>query len=363
MNTSPDGLKVNQTLGASRDKAHNPMSRSRLLFQPPDTAPATPLQLANSDGLLSSLKRKLSDCTVDYPRRRATIACEVCRSRKSRCDGSKPKCKLCAELGAECVYREPGVKLDAGDKLILEQLNRIENLLQINLAANQGSGLHMSQSSPSISNGTASGGDQALLSNSSNTASTIPNGGLGTWKQRELVERIYWNTLLFESDLLAELDLPHSGVVQFEENVGLPGGFEGEEQGQARIGHDDLWYFLAEIALRRLLNRASQLIYSKDSVSSTTSLEPVVAELDYQLTQWYEGLPPPLQFPFSRTMLHDPIQAVLRLRFYACKTIIYRPYILAVLENEQAVLDPAVRECCHKCLEASVRQLEHVTEQ
>ncbi|KAF5123601.1 Echinocandin B biosynthetic cluster transcription factor ecdB [Metarhizium anisopliae] len=564
MNTSPDGLKVNQTLGASRDKAHNPMSRSRLLFQPPDTAPATPHQLANSDGLLSSLKRKLSDCTVDYPRRRATIACEVCRSRKSRCDGSKPKCKLCAELGAECVYREPGVKLDAGDKLILEQLNRIENLLQINLAANQGSGLHMSQSSPSISNGTASGGDQALLSNSSNTASTIPNGGLGTWvsvptgtnistmprchtnatlhllqwplirdlvstpydpqillqlemdreplhtltktpcvdlsntqayiqayfdrvniwyacvnpytwrsqyrtalsngfregpescivllvlalgdaslrgsisrivphqeppglqyftaawsllpgmittnnvlaaqchllaaaylfylvrpleawnllctastklqlllmapnripqKQRELVERIYWNTLLFESDLLAELDLPHSGVVQFEENVGLPGGFEGEEQGQARIGHDDLWYFLAEIALRRLLNRASQLIYSKDSVSSTTSLEPVVAELDYQLTQWYEGLPPPLQFPFSRTMLHDPIQAVLRLRFYACKTIIYRPYILAVLENEQAVLDPAVRECCHKCLEASVRQLEHVTEQ
>ncbi|KAG8425190.1 hypothetical protein J3458_001920 [Metarhizium acridum] len=182
-------------------------------------------------------------------------------------------------------------------------------------------------------------------------------------RQRELVERTYWNTLLLESDVLAELDLPHFGIVQFEKNVGLPGGFEGEEQGQEQIGHDDLWYFLAEIALRRLLNRANQLIYSKDSVASTTSPEPVVAELDYQLTQWYEGLPPSLQFPFSRTMLHDPIQAVLRLRFYACKTIIYRPYILAVLENEQAVLDPAVRGCCHKCLEASVRQLEHIMEQ
>lgn len=182
-------------------------------------------------------------------------------------------------------------------------------------------------------------------------------------QQRELVERIYWNALLFESDLLAELDLPHSGVVQFEENVGLPGGFEGEDQDQEQVGHDDLWYFLAEIALRRLLNRVSQLIYSKDSMASTTSLEPVVAELDYQLTQWYESLPLPLQFPFSRTMLHDPIQAVLRLRFYACKTIIYRPYILAVLENEQALLDPAVRDCCHKCLEASVRQLEHIMEQ
>lgn len=85
MNTSPDGLKVNQTLGASRDKAHNPMSRSRLLFQSSDTAPATPLQLANSDGLLSSLKRKLSDSTVDYPRRRATIAV----SKQSLCTSAR----------------------------------------------------------------------------------------------------------------------------------------------------------------------------------------------------------------------------------------------------------------------------------
>lgn len=182
-------------------------------------------------------------------------------------------------------------------------------------------------------------------------------------QQRELVERIYWNALLFESDLLAELDLPHSGVVQFEENVGLPGGFEGAEQDQDHVGRDELWYFLAEIALRRLLNRVSQLIYSQDSMASTTSLEPVVAELDYQLTQWYESLPLPLQFPFTRTMLQDPIQAVLRLRFFACRTIIYRPYILAVLDNEQAVLDPAVRDCCQKCLEASIRQLENIMEQ
>ena len=486
----------------------------------------------------------------------------MCRSRKSRCDGIKPKCKLCTELGAECVYREPGIKLDAGDKLILERLNRIENLLQMSVVNGQPNGINITGDSPSMSNGTALSGEHILLNGSNNMVSVIPNGGFGTfthgptgtnistmpkvhtnatmhllqwplirdlvsrpydpqillqlemareplhsltktpcvdlsntqayieayfarvnvwyacvnpyaWRsqyrtalsngfregpescivllvlalgqaslrgsisrvvpqedppglqyftaawsllpgmmttnsvlaaqchllaaaylfylvrpleawnllcststklqlllmapsripaqQRELVERIYWNSLLFESDLLAELDLPHSGVVQFEENVGLPGGFEGEEGEQ--VGRDELWYFLAEIALRRLLNRVSQLIYSKDSMASTTSLEPVVAELDYQLTQWYESLPLPLQFPFTRTMLQDPVQAVLRLRFFACRTIIYRPYILAVLDNEQAVLDPAVRESCHKCLEASIRQLEHIAEQ
>ncbi|GAB0137898.1 hypothetical protein EsDP_00006151 [Epichloe bromicola] len=545
-------------------KAHHSTGRSRLLPRSSDTNPHAALALSNDDSFTASLKRNISDSAVDYPRRRATIACEVCRSRKSRCDGNKPKCKLCTELGADCAYREPGVKLDTGDKLILEHLNRIENLLQMSFAANQINGIHLLQSSPSLSNGTAISGDHALLTGSSNMNSVIHSGGFDTWRympvgtniltmpkchtnatmhllqwplirdlvprpcdpqillqlemareplfpltktpcvdlsetqayvqaffdrvniwyacvnpytwrsqyrtalsngfregpescivllvlalgeaslrgsisrivpleeppglqyftaawsllpgmittnnvlaaqchflaaaylfylvrpleawnllctastklqlllmapdkipapQRALLERIYWNVLLFESDLLAELDLPYSGVVQFEENVGLPGGFEGGTEDQDQVGRDELWYFLADIALRRLLNRVSQLIYSKNSMASTTtSLEPVVVELDYQLTQWYESLPQALQFPFTRTMLQDPIQAVLRLRFYACKTIIHRPYVLAVVDNEQAVLDMVVRECCHKCLEASVRQLEHIME-
>ncbi|KAK3944924.1 hypothetical protein QBC46DRAFT_360880 [Diplogelasinospora grovesii] len=557
---SPSSLKSARTPSFSREGILGSAQKARNLSQSSENRPdhvSNGLQKAPNDEGVNPLKRRNTDAGVDYPRRRATIACEVCRSRKSRCDGTKPKCKLCTELGAECVYREPGIKLDAGDKLILERLNRIESLLQMNMV-NHGNGLTLSHDSPNMSNGTALSGDNLMLPNGANFVSIIPSGGLGTWSapvgnnisimpkvhtnaalhllqwplirdlvsrpydpnillqlemareplhsltktpcvdlsntnayieayfervnvwyacvnpytwrshyrialsngfregpescivllvlalgqaslrgsisrivphedppglqyftaawallpgmmtsnsvlaaqchllaaaylfylvrpleawnllcttstklqlllmapsrvpadQRELSERIYWNALLFESDLLAELDLPHSGVVAFEENVGLPGGFEGDEQ--EAVGRDDLWYFLAEIALRRLLNRVSQLIYSKDSMASTTSLEPVVAELDFQLTQWYESLPLPLQFPFTRTMLPDPVQTVLRLRFFACRTIIYRPYILAVLDNEQAVLDPSVRESCHKCLEASIRQLEHI---
>ncbi|CAI4216880.1 unnamed protein product [Parascedosporium putredinis] len=545
---SPTAIKTQRAASFSREGILGAAQKARNLSQPNDTRSDSLLggnhkgQQSDDGSSSNPLKRRNPDSTPDYPRRRATIACEVCRSRKSRCDGTKPKCKLCTELGAECIYREPGIKLDAGDKLILERLSRIENLLQMNMVSNQGNGgINISHDSPSMSNGTAlSGGENLMVGSAANNfVSIIPNGGLGTWtsptnistmpkvhtnaalhllqwplirdlvsrpydpqillqlemareplhsltktpcvdlsntqayieayfervnvwyacvnpftwrshyrtalsngfregpescivllvlalgqaslrgsisrivpqedppglqyftaawallpgmmtsnhvlaaqchllaaaylfyllllmspnrvppQQRELTERIYWNALLFESDLLAELDLPHSGVVQFEENVGLPGGFEGEDSQEA-VGRDDLWYFLAEIALRRLLNRVSQLIYSKDSMASTTSLEPVVAELDYQLTQWYESLPMPLQFPFARTMLVDPVQTVLRFRFFACRTIIYRPYILAVLDNENAVLDPSVRESCHKCLEAAIRQLEHI---
>ncbi|KAI6785298.1 Quinic acid utilization activator-like protein [Emericellopsis cladophorae] len=570
---SPNDFKVQRTPSISTPSIQPPsIGREGILGSTSKGRNGSQANENQSNGLAklmqdeasNPLKRRntATDVGVDYPRRRATIACEVCRSRKSRCDGNKPKCKLCTELGAECVYREPGIKLDAGDKLILERLNHIENLLQMNMSGGQISGINLNQESPPMSNGTASGGENGLMAGSNNGfVSVIPNGGFGTWttqptttnintmpkvhtnaamhllqwplirdlvsrpydpqillqlemdreplhsltktpcvdlsntqayieayfervnvwyacvnpytwrsqymtalsngfregpescivllvlalgqaslrgsisrimshddppglqyftaawsllpsmmttntvlatqchllaaaylfylvrpmeawnllcststklqlllmtpnrvppKEKELVERIYWNALLFESDLLAELDLPHSGVVQLEDNVGLPGGFEVEE-GEG-VGRDELWYFLAEIALRRLLNRVSQLIYSKDSMASTQSLEPVVAELDYQLTQWYESLPLPLQFPFTRTILQDPVQTVLRLRFFACRTIIYRPYILAVLDNEQALLDPAVRENCHKCLEASIRQLEHIGE-
>ncbi|XWW95430.1 hypothetical protein V2A60_003389 [Cordyceps javanica] len=532
------------------------------------------------DGSSSNpLKRRFDDGVVDYPRRRATIACEVCRSRKSRCDGNRPKCKLCAELGANCVYREPGVKLDIGDKMIIEQLNRIEGMLQANMSQQRSRGSNAtnpSQPSPAISGSAAA----AAASMSPNGPLTTPNGteapvpiirsgGLGTWPsgaaagtnistmpkchtnaalhllqwplirdlvprqydpqilvqlemereplpllaktpavdlsntqayveayfakvnvwyacvnpytwraqyrkalsngfregpescvvllvlalgqaslgghisrrprgqdppgmpyftaahallpgmltassavaaqchllaaaylfylarpleawsllgsasaklqlllmapgrvppdQAELVERIYWNTLLFESDLLAELDLPHSGVAQFEEQVGLPGGFVGDGDGDGGadedpVAADELWYFLAEIALRRLLNRVSQLLYSDGGFTKSSNLEPVVAELDYQLTQWYEGLPPSLQFSFARVPLQDPIQTVLKLRYYACKVIIYRPYIHCVLEDARAISEPIVREGCQKCLDASVRQLEHVSE-
>lgn len=66
------------------------------------------------------------------------VKCNVCRSRKSRCDGGRPKCKLCTELNADCIYQEPGVKLDAGDKLILERFDKLEAML----AMMHGSELH-----------------------------------------------------------------------------------------------------------------------------------------------------------------------------------------------------------------------------
>ncbi|KAH0387836.1 hypothetical protein KCU92_g1258, partial [Aureobasidium melanogenum] len=528
----------------------------------PRTVSESPRDGTTQDGTPNEApSRGLAHEPLDYPRKRAIIACEICRSRKSRCDGGKPRCKLCVELDARCVYREPGIKLDAGDKLILERLSHIEEMLQSAMTSAQMSvnvtkaAAHVG-TSPTASTSTTDDTAARRIScsvalennrlnglgtwDSSVNISTMPKGhttpalnllqwplirdlvsqpldpqvlvememsrppinlphfprpdmvntavyassyfdlvnvwyacvnpnawsahyrdatsvgfiqgadsclvmlvlALGAaahggsisrhphnvepcgidyfasaWKiipnlairndipaiqchilaaaylfylvrpleawnmitsastklqlvlgvpdrvpamHRELLVRLFWDTLLAESDLLAELELPHSGIVNFEDIVGLPGPFsdvEGEYTSK-----DELWYFLAEIALRRLLNRVSHLLYVKTPTTAPTSkLARVTAELDFQLSQWYEGLPAPIKFPMTTISSGSPGQVCLRLRYFACRTIIFRPYVFAVLSDENAVADPVVRENCRKCLEACLRQIDNVS--
>lgn len=45
--------------------------------------------------------------TTTVRRRRRNIgACDSCRSRRTKCDGSRPKCGTCAHRGVNCVYPE-----------------------------------------------------------------------------------------------------------------------------------------------------------------------------------------------------------------------------------------------------------------
>ncbi|KAI6084258.1 hypothetical protein F4821DRAFT_175654 [Hypoxylon rubiginosum] len=51
---------------------------------------------------------------MNYPRRRAPIACNFCRQRKRKCDGHKPACRLCHAAGITCDYQDvPNVSSDS----------------------------------------------------------------------------------------------------------------------------------------------------------------------------------------------------------------------------------------------------------
>ncbi|KAL4810911.1 hypothetical protein BDV18DRAFT_128236 [Aspergillus unguis] len=61
----------------------------------------------------------------------ATVACETCRLKKTRCDESRPRCGLCKSLGLECVYNERKTsKRDHSLTLIMSTLHRLETKLE-----------------------------------------------------------------------------------------------------------------------------------------------------------------------------------------------------------------------------------------
>lgn len=67
------------------------------------------------------------------------------------------------------------------------------------------------------------------------------------------------------SDVLAELDLPPSGISRLEDSMNLPSGHSTESSdGDVREDNPEMWmYYLAQIALRKLLNRAHTALYKQ----------------------------------------------------------------------------------------------------
>jgi Zn(2)-Cys(6) binuclear cluster domain-containing protein len=74
-----------------------------------------------------------AQCDNESQPRAKRIACVLCRKRKLRCDGARPKCGTCSRLSHECGYDE--VRKKSGPKRgyvkLLEQ--RLRRLLETHL--------------------------------------------------------------------------------------------------------------------------------------------------------------------------------------------------------------------------------------
>lgn len=67
-----------------------------------------------------------------YNKNRSKVACSVCRAKKTRCDGAKPKCSFCQENGCVCKYETPqGSTVESNIEAILTKISAIEKCLWI----------------------------------------------------------------------------------------------------------------------------------------------------------------------------------------------------------------------------------------
>ncbi|KAI9653820.1 MAG: hypothetical protein M1831_005687 [Alyxoria varia] len=178
------------------------------------------------------------------------------------------------------------------------------------------------------------------------------------------IRKAYWTGLQLESDILAELDLPHSGISRIEDVMAVPD--------QSSIHgpideHDDtvMLYYTAQIHIRRILNRAHSALYN----SSGNPINPGWAisnsdELSQQLEDWRNLLPKGLRWGDRDEPAQDINDARLRAKYYGARYIIHRPFLHFVLHqsgrrNEQDKMRFEKRQDClgmaRKCVDAAMK--------
>ncbi|EWC48742.1 hypothetical protein DRE_00047 [Drechslerella stenobrocha 248] len=184
----------------------------------------------------------------------------------------------------------------------------------------------------------------------------------GTW-ECDMLARVFWNTLMFESILVQELDVPPSGLSEYEEIVPLP-RFPSYSQGTSRgVEENDTnyqYHFLAQAAHRKLLNRARINLYTYEPEMPEFPSIALSRELQIQLDLWRSAHPPVIQqgpenahSPASPTKLASHIMsAMLHGRYLVGKHMMRRPFVYKVLHTPSGeAISPDVMDEFRWCLE------------
>ncbi len=172
----------------------------------------------------------------------------------------------------------------------------------------------------------------------------------------EQAKRCYWAILLLESELRDQLDMVDSGIWNSDEKVDLPDSRPSWEfhldtgspcattsspssttssgtasaDGSALVSDKAQAYFLAEIAVRRMLHRCYTAI--RRTPRGDIVYAPAIAlELETQLDEWQSVLPDAVHFRYEDAL--EPLSNFLRVQYHCCKMSIYWPAVYQCIED------------------------------
>ncbi|KAI9836789.1 MAG: hypothetical protein M1819_000954 [Sarea resinae] len=153
----------------------------------------------------------------------------------------------------------------------------------------------------------------------------------------------FWTCLQLESDLLAEMDLPPSGITRYEDAsfFSMPNciSLDGVPHAPAPGSADEtmMRYYYAQITIRKILNRAHTALYSAEKTTSKHAAWSILTsdDLAFQLDGWRKTLPEPLQWDDNDPPAKDINAARLRGKYYGAQYIIHRPFLHKALHSEK----------------------------
>ncbi|OQE05429.1 hypothetical protein PENVUL_c024G06859 [Penicillium vulpinum] len=184
-----------------------------------------------------------------------------------------------------------------------------------------------------------------------------------------------WAAFDTECDLIAEHHLPRSGIEHVIDLTPFP-SFANHDAQETHV-------FLAELSVRRLLNRVHHTMYGSDWTRRSLGLQPassdspsydfqslstilnVSQELHRQLDNWFELLPRTIKPDINDPSRCTGLQLNMLHRFHSAKDIITRPFLLCAIDSSpENDLPPMVlKQCessianCRAYLDASARRL------
>jgi len=144
----------------------------------------------------------------------------------------------------------------------------------------------------------------------------------------------FWTCLQLESDIVAELPLPQSHVLAFEDIMPYPNPNVAKKQ-----GFDDmvLQSYLAQLYLRKGLNQIHSMLYNPEDQQqpkdeSTIPPERILTHIQ-QTLDLSRFVPPAFQFKETDPPAQDILSARLRAKYWGSQVITYRPFIRQILES------------------------------
>ncbi|KAJ6436396.1 C6 finger domain-containingprotein [Purpureocillium lavendulum] len=163
----------------------------------------------------------------------------------------------------------------------------------------------------------------------------------------------FWTCLQLESDLVAELPLPQSGILSYEDdiphpNLSLLGGYDEQV----------LDSYLGQLYLRTHLNRIHRTLYAPNN--GITSERFHSGGLFREVSWLSKGIsdmkwiPPSLDFQERDGPAHDILGARLRGKYWGAQVITYRPFVKVVLESRDKALDQEIFDLARKGITALI---------
>ncbi|KAL8782601.1 MAG: hypothetical protein Q9213_005233 [Squamulea squamosa] len=163
--------------------------------------------------------------------------------------------------------------------------------------------------------------------------------------RKDLIRFAFWTCSQLESDILAELDLPRSGIqniTSVEYPKGFMNDFEKADMPDSAIPNQTImWYYSGQIHIRNMLNDIQSELYPPQDKERAVRGTALRDHFHDRLQAWRNLLPIGLQWSDDDPPSSDINTARLRAKYYGAQYIIHRPFLRHALDNKMEFQDSA----------------------